>query len=65
MYTYGTDPASIWLFTPDMGFVWTGSGVYPWMWSDTKKTWLYYAKDSHAPRWFYNWQAQKWESRNP
>jgi hypothetical protein len=65
MYVFGTDPASIWLWTPDMGFLWTGSGVYSWLWSDQKGTWLWYQKGSTPPRWFYNWNLQKWESHNP
>jgi hypothetical protein len=65
MYTYGTDPASIWFWAPDMGFLWTGSGVYPWLWSDTKQTWLYYVKDSSSPRYFFNWNTQQWETHNP
>jgi Fibronectin type III domain len=65
MYVYGTDPASIWLWTSDMGFLWTGSGVYPWLWSDTQQTWLYYSVGSSNPRYFYNWNTQKWVAVNP
>jgi hypothetical protein len=65
MYAYGTDPASIWLWTPDLGFLWTGSGVYPWLWSNTQQTWLYYSVGTSNPRYFYNWNAQKWVAVNP
>ena len=65
MYTFGTDPTSIWLWTTDLGFLWTGSGVYSWLWSDTKHTWLYYVKGSHSPRYFFNWNTQTWEAHNP
>jgi len=65
MYTFGSDPASIWLWTTDMGFVWTGSGVYPWLWRNQDGTWIYYAKGSQSPRWFFNWNTQTWESHNP
>jgi hypothetical protein len=65
MYSFGTDPASIWLWTSDLGFLWTGSGVYPWLWSDTQQTWLYYDVGSSNPRYFYNWNAQKWVAVNP
>jgi hypothetical protein len=65
MYVYGTDPASVWLWTSDMGFLWTGSGVYPWLWSDAQQTWLYYSVGSSNPRYFYNWNTQKWVAVNP
>jgi len=65
MYAFGTDPGSIWLWTPDLGFLWTGSGVYPWLWSNTQQTWLYYSVGSSNPRYFYNWNSQKWVAVNP
>ena len=61
MYTFDTDPTSIWLYTSDFGFLWTGSSVYPWIWSDQKGTWMYYLKGSSSPRWFFNWNTQTWE----
>jgi hypothetical protein len=70
MYVFGTDPTSIWLWTPDTtvpwtGFLWTSSGVYPWIWSDSQKTWLYYDAGSSNPRYFFNWNAQDWMPVNP
>ena len=61
LYVFGTDPTSTWLYNPAMGFLWTGSGTYPWLWSDQERTWLYYVKGSHSPRWFFNWNTQAWE----
>lgn len=61
MYVFGTDPASIWFWASDMGFLWSSSTVYPWLWSDTKQTWLYYAIGSQSPRFFFNWNTQQWE----
>jgi len=65
MYVYGNDPTSMWLWTSDMGFLWTGSGTYPWLWSDTQQTWLYYSAGTSAPRYFYNSKTQKWVTVNP
>jgi len=65
MYVFGTDPTSIWLWTPDLGFLWTGQSVYPWLWSNTQQTWLYYSVGSSNPRYFYNWNSQKWVAVNP
>ena len=61
MYNFGVDSSSIWFWTSDLGFLWTCSDVYCWLWSDKEQTWLYYSKGSKSPRWFYNWKAQSWE----
>jgi len=29
MYCVGTDVSSLWLWTPDVGWLWTGSATYP------------------------------------
>jgi len=65
MYVFGSDSTSIWLWTSDMGYLWTSSTVYPWLWSNTQQTWLYYSVGSSNPRYFYNWNAQKWVTVNP
>jgi subtilisin family serine protease len=65
MYVFGTNPSSIWLWTTDMGFLWTGNTVYPWLWRDKDSTWVYYLMGSQSPRWFFDWKTQKWESHNP
>ncbi len=65
MYTLGTNPANLWLWTPDMGFVWTSAGAYSWLWYCQGGTWLFYLKGSQSPRWFYNSNAQRWEKHNP
>jgi iron(II)-dependent oxidoreductase len=63
MYAVGTSAASLWLWTPDLGWLWTADEVYPFLYSAARQTWLFYAKDSRGPRWFFNWAAQRWEAR--
>jgi len=65
MYVFGNDSTSIWLWTSDMGFLWTGSGTYPWIWSNTQQTWLYYSVGSNNPRYFYNSSSHKWVAVSP
>jgi len=65
MYVFGNDSASLWLWTPGMGFLWTSSTVYPWLWSNTQQTWLYYSKGSSNPRYFYNSSTHAWVAVNP
>jgi len=63
MYSVGTDPSSIWFWTSDMGWLWTGSTTYPYLYRSSDGAWLYYLKDSSSPRWFYNYKTSLWESR--
>ena len=62
MYSAGTTPGSIWFWTLDMGWLWTGSTTYPCLYLTSDAAWLYYLKDS-SPRWFYNYKTGSWEQR--
>lgn len=44
LYTpsHGTD--SLWLWQPALGWIWTSSDVYPFLWHHTDNKWLYYAQ---------------------
>jgi hypothetical protein len=61
MCSVGRDTASIWLYTFDLGWLWTSREVYPWLWRHQDSAWLYYWRDSSAPRWFFNWSTLTWE----
>jgi hypothetical protein len=63
----GSTPGGVALYI-DMGspwgqeWMWTGNGVYPWLYSYSQGTWLYYKLGSQSPRWFFNWDSQQWEA---
>ena len=59
------DPNSTWFYTLDMGFLWSSSTVYPFLWNNTGQTWLYYIIGSQNPRVFYNYKTGQWETHNP
>ena len=61
MYPVGTDSASVWFWTSDMGWLWTGSTTYPYLYRSSDGAWLWYLKDSSLPRWFYNYKVGSWE----
>jgi len=63
MYSVGTAPSSIWLWTLDMGWLWTSSTTYPYLYRNNDGAWLYYLEGSASPRWFYNFKTSAWESR--
>ncbi len=54
---------ALWIYTMDMGWVWTRDSLYPYIYRRSDTSWLWYQPGSSAPRWFYNLSAGQWESR--
>ena len=50
----------LWLYDIQLGWIWTGTNVYPWLWSNQHQTWLYYQKDTTNPRSLYNHTTKSW-----
>ena len=71
MRIYGLNPFDIWLWTADMGFLWTNESVYPLMYRKNDDSWLTYfsetwsEKPRETPRWFFNHRTQEWEQHAP
>ena len=53
-------PQSIWFFTQDMGWLWTSSTLYPFLYRQADGAWPWY-NGSSSPRWFRNMTAGQWE----
>ena len=62
MYAAGASPDGIWLWTSDLGWLWTGSTTYPYLYRFSDAAWLWYQMASSAPRWFYNFTNSGWEA---
>ena len=65
-----TDPFGVttpytsgWVYTTDMGWVYTKSGLYPWIYIQNENKWLYYQNGTANPRWFWNANTGIWERR--
>ncbi len=56
------EPASIWLYSQDMGWLWTSQTVYPFLYRQQDGAWLWY-NGATNPRWFVNMTTGHWESR--
>ena len=63
MYCAGINSESIWFWTLDMNWLWTGSAIYPYLYRNNDNAWLWYSEDPGAPRWFFNLKTSLWESR--
>ena len=55
-------PENVWLFAQDMGWLWTGYAVYPFLYRASDGAWLWY-NGATNPRWFRNMTTEQWESR--
>ena len=62
MWPVGTSCASLWLYTLDMQWLWTGDAFYPHMYRLTDNAWLFYAVGTSNPRWFFNYSTSQWEA---
>ena len=54
----------VWMYTADMGWLWTSPGAYPFLYRNEDSTWLWYRGDTN-PRWFWNLNVEDWESLQP
>jgi hypothetical protein len=55
-------PADAWMFALDMGWLYTGDALYPFLYRDADGSWLWY-NGSTNPRWFVNFTTGQWENR--
>ncbi len=53
---------SIWIFTQDMGWLWTTRTGYPYLFRSLDGAWLWYNGGTN-PRWFMNFKTGRWEYR--
>jgi len=50
-----------WLYTQDMGWLYTGDTIYPFLFRASDGAWLWY-NGSTNPRWFVNMGTGQWEN---
>ena len=53
-----------WLFADDMGWLWSGDGIYPFLYREEDEAWLWYDGGTN-PRRFFNFATEQWESLQP
>lgn len=57
----GATPQNIWFYSQSMGWLWTTSTTYPFLYRASDGAWLWYLSGSTSPRWFYNYKTSAWE----
>ncbi|NLG34054.1 MAG: BACON domain-containing protein [Lentisphaerae bacterium] len=55
-------PGDVWLYANDMGWLYTGDTLYPFLFRGNDSAWLWY-NGSTNPRWFMNFTSGQWENR--
>jgi regulator of replication initiation timing len=51
-----------WIYTPDHGWLHIDPQNFPIIYKNSTKTWHFYEQGSISPRYFYNFNEQKWEA---
>ena len=55
-------PGDVWLYANDMGWLYTGNTLYPFLYRSSPASWLWY-NGATNPRWFRNLTTGQWEWR--
>lgn len=60
LYCTGNSTDDIWLYDLNLGWLWTSSRVYPFLYSHQRSSWLWYQRGSTNPRWFADLSTGQW-----
>ena len=63
MYATAGDPGSIWLWSENLDWLWTGPGVYPHLYRNKDASWLYFMLPALPRKIYYNQTAQTFEEQ--
>ena len=58
----GSAANNLWLFTTDLGWLFTRDTTYPWLYRNDTSDWIYYIVGTDNPRWFYSSNDEQWFS---
>jgi hypothetical protein len=51
---------SCWLYDYQLGWLYTNTSLYPFLWSANRQAWLYYWNGTQQPRWFFDYALGQW-----
>ena len=55
----------VWLWFEDFGWLWTSTDIYPFLYSERKKNWLFIGLQSGQQNLFYDYENNDWLNRAP
>jgi hypothetical protein len=61
VYPSGDRPGDIWFYQPGLGWLWSGAGCFPLLWSNKDQDWLYVGEYRGAS-WIYHYNNNIWET---
>jgi hypothetical protein len=61
LYCNAVSESNIWLWNPGLGWIWTSSNSYPNLYEENRG-WIFYARGSTDPRWFFDRAPEEWVS---
>ena len=53
-----------WFYEPTMGWLFTQSSIFPYLYQSSSKSWLYFQPDNNTPK-FYNYFTKEWFRLEP
>ena len=59
VYPHGERPGDIWLYQTFLGWLWTNTGSFPFLWSDADQDWVY-IKHFEGACWLYRYKTETW-----
>ena len=62
LYIENGGNSGIWLFSEELGWLYTSKSFYPNLYWYAENTWLWYQRGSTAPRIFFNFRTEQFES---
>jgi hypothetical protein len=62
VYCAGTTDTSIWFYDKEWGWLWSNATAYPYVWRYRDSAWLWYARGTAGPRYFFNFANGVWEN---
>lgn len=61
IYIAGVSPSNFWFYSNTLGWVWTKSSIYPYLYSASENGWIYFESGENSAS-YYSFQSNSWKS---
>lgn len=62
LWAEGDSAQALWFYHPTLSWLFSGRDTFPYLYHYASSSWLFYARASSAPAWFYSFQTGAWFS---